>query len=247
MPGAHEHAGLKLPRPEPSKPEPSKPTNVGFCKKEEPWYRDFSTTISAFEGRLVEGWSKEEQEALEKDIKTLRDKLASCELIIGGQGITDRILAFNRLYDKLITWINSGNSTLGDYKLKKIIPPGKFKCDKEGFCKPSSDDDAVSKDECMRDCGKVKKSSVPTLDIFYSNGTLKGRAQLFKDIHNKYATDAKDDAITGWINYVKPTKKDVVKILKKFLKSQAWGINSPINNLGLANDSPEGSRLNSLI
>ena len=248
-------------QPEPSDPEPSIPTNVGICKVTEPWYIDFSDTITAFELLLEQDWSAASQRTLENDIKSLRDKLASCELIIRATGshaparahdITDKVIEFNNLYDKLIGWIEAADSTVKNRRLKKIIPPGKFKCDKHlGNCVPSTDDDAVSKDDCNRYCEKEKKSSVPTLDIFY-NGVqapenLKEKTKLFRDIHGQYALSPNDEATPGWIEWRNPGKKDVIKILKKFVKVKAWGKESPITNLGLANDSPEGSTLNALI
>ena len=237
-------------KPKPSKPKPSKPPIVGICKEEESWYSDFKDTILAFELSLDTEWTDAKQITLESEIKSLRDKLAGCVLIIGGQGITGRILAFNELYDKLIIWIESGDGTLKDHRLKKIIPPDKFICRKtDGNCVPSFGDDAVSKEVCLRDCKRETDPSVPTLDIFY-NGVhapenLKEKAKLFRDIHDTYADKYPLRPGQSWINYTNPTRKDVGKILIRFVKERMWG--DTIKEAGAAVATPEGSRLNSLI
>ena len=204
-----------------------------ICSEEENWYRNFNDNIFAIQASLGKPCNDTNQKKVETRINDLKNFIIRCQDDLPEDGIQDRIFTFNELYYDFVKWLNGREIT--NFKIKPIIAPNTYKCDElRSICVPTGDRDGQPKSECEANCRQRQDTADQIIpDEFYEY------------VYNESVGESIRELIPGGRLYSelfritrKPTRKDNVKILKRYF---------PDLNPAEAQATVIGARLNSAL
>lgn len=216
-------------RPKSKSKSKSKQTR-NICSEEENWYRNFNDNIFAIQASLGKPCNDTNQKKVETRINDLKNFIIRCQDDLPEDGIQDRIFTFNELYYDFVKWLNGREIT--NVRIKPIIAPNTYKCDElRSICVPTGDRDGQPKSECEANCRQRQDTADQIIpDEFYEY------------VYNESVGESIRELIPGGRLYSelfritrKPTRKDNVKILKRYFpdlnptEAQATAIGARLN------------------